>query len=47
MALVAHDLSCLSCAVSMIVLSLLLFGIENVFTTYTLVDMLCVVKGNR
>jgi len=29
------------------VLSLLLFGIENVSTTWTLVDMLCVVKGDR
>ena len=29
------------------VLSLFLFGFENVLTTWTLVDMLCVVKGDR
>jgi len=29
------------------VLSLLLFGFENVFTTWNLIDMLCVVKGDR
>jgi len=28
-------------------LSLLLFGFENVPTTWTLIDMLCVVKGDR
>jgi len=29
------------------VLSLLLFGFENALSTWTLVDMLCVVKGDR
>jgi len=29
------------------VLSLLLFGFETVLTTWTPVDMLCVVKGDR
>jgi len=29
------------------VLNLLLFGFENVFTTWTLVDTFCVVKDDR